>query len=478
MQDDLKQEINKGESKTLELKSELPQQSEKYIKTLVAFANTAGGKLIVGVRNKDKAVLGVSNAAVAADRIATTLSQMCVPLLTPNIYRETVDGKDLVIAEIYPGATTPYYIKSQGIEKGTYVKVGGTTELADDAQIRELQLRGASQSYDAQIYVGQPYDEKAAHALCKVIDEYRRQSAEAKGNDAPAQKVTPTNLENWGLLRRFESKLLPSRAFMLLTENPFEFAKIQCAQFKGTDRVVFLDRREYSGPLYEQIEEAVQFVLRNIRFGAEISGLLREDSYELPIVAIREAIINATIHRSLQLTSAVQVALYDDRLEVSSPGALFGSLTLEQALAGSTALRNPKVAKVFEEMDLFESWGTGLRRIRESCKKLGLPEPEFLEIGDMFRVNLFRAGLGSSDLKPAVKPAVKTAVKNFQGKPAEAQMEIMRLLTGNPSLTGVDLADKLGVSVRTVQVHLATLKLEGLLEYVGSARTGHWVINR
>ena len=178
---------------------------------------------------------------------------------------------------------------------------------------------------------------------------------------------------------------------MLMTDNPFEFAKIQCAQFKGTDRIVFLDRREYECPLYEQIEEAVQFVLRNIRYGAEITGLLRIDSYELPVVAIREAIINAVAHRSLQMNSCVQVALYDDRLEVSSPGALFGGLTIEQAISGSTALRNPTIAKLFKEMELFESWGTGLRRIQEQCDKFGLPDPEFQEIGNLFRVNIFRA---------------------------------------------------------------------------------------
>ena len=105
-------------------------------------------------------------------------------------------------------------------------------------------------------------------------------------------EVTLRNLENWGLVRRADDgRPVPTRALLLLTSNPFQFASIQCAQFKGTDRVVFLDRREYGGPLYKQIDAAEDFVLRNIRLGARIEGLYREENYyEIPRTAIREAI--------------------------------------------------------------------------------------------------------------------------------------------------------------------------------------------
>jgi predicted HTH transcriptional regulator len=472
MSDTLLQEIKRGESKTLEFKSELPEKSEKYIKTLIAFANTSGGKLVVGIRDKDGAVVGVSDPATVIDSIANALADTVEPLIVPRIYKETVDGKEIVVAEIFPGSNCPYFIKSKGKEAGTYVKIGATTRLADDPVLRELAFRGASQSFDEQIYVGASYDEQAALTLCGVIERYRQESARIKGHPAPTNRVTPKNLENWKLLRRVDGGLVPTRAFMLLTDNPFDFAKIQCAQFKGCDRIVFLDKREYAGTIYEQIEESIQFVLRNIRLGAEVIGMLRHEDYELPVTAIRESIINAAIHRSYLQNSCVQVALYDDRLEVSSPGALFGDLTLEKALAGSTAVRNPRIAKAFEEMELYESWGTGLRRIQDGCREYELPEPQFQEIGDMFRVNIFRA--------PAPKAAPKAAPNKqstgLAGNPQTAMLEIVKLLKENPSLTRQELAGKLGLSLTTVRKHLAVLKKSGQIEYSGSAKKGEWVV--
>jgi predicted HTH transcriptional regulator len=444
----------------VEFKSELPEKTEKYVKALIAFANTAGGKLIVGVENKTREIVGVADAEQVIDTIANALTDTVKPLIVPDIYQATLDGKTIVVAEVFPGSNCPYHFKNKGKEEGTYVKIGATTRLADESILRELEFRGASQSFDEQIYVGEKYCEEDALKLCTVIDGYRKDSAQIKGHPEPTNKVTPQNLQNWKLLRRVDGEVVPTRAFMLFTNNPFEFAKIQCAQFKGTDRIVFLDKREYDGTLYEQIEEAAKFVLRNIRLGAEVVGMLRRESYELPLEAIRKAIINAVIHRSYLQNSCVQVALYDDRLEVSSPGALFGDLTLEKALAGSTAVRNPRIAKAFEEMELYESWGTGLRRIQLKCKEYGLPAPEFLEIGDMFRVNIFRA------------PAPKTAPK----KAEEIRKLILELLVSNPEMTRQNLADELGVSLTTIRKYLTDLREENLVEYIGSARKGYWSV--
>jgi predicted HTH transcriptional regulator len=466
--------IASGESKTVEFKLELPGQSEKYVKTLVAYANTAGGKLIVGVRDRDRTIIGVPDPVAVIDTIANALTDTVAPLIIPNIYQVDVDGKALVVAEVFPGTNCPYYIKSKGKAGGTYVKIGATTRLADESVLRELEFRGASQSFDEQVYIGAPYDEGKAKELCEVINNYRKEAARAKGRPKPTNRVTPKNLENWKIVRRVDGGLVPTRAFMLLTDNPFDFAKIQCAQFKGTDRIVFLDKREYAGALYEQIEEATQFVLRNIRFGAEIIGMLRHEDYELPLTGIREAIINAVIHRSYLQNSCVQVALYDDRLEVSSPGALFGDLTLEKALAGSTAVRNTRIAKAFEEMELYESWGTGLRRIKDSCKSYGLPEPEFLEIGDMFRVNIFRV--------PASQPASEADVKQVVNRnslvrdPALLEREILSLLTQNPKYSRKELAEKTGVSESSIYRRLTVLRSAGRIEFVGTNRSGKWVI--
>jgi len=187
-----------------------------------------------------------------------------------------------------------------------------------------------------------------------------------------------------------DGTLAPTNAFVLLTDNTFSFAKIQCALFKGTERVVFIDKRDFEGPLYEQIEEAYEFVLKHINLGAEISGLVRTDAYELPTEAIREAIVNATTHRNFLDRACVQVAVYDDRVEVTSPGMLYGGLTIEQIKEGGSKIHNRCIAEVFSRMKIIESWGTGIKRMFSSCKEYGIREPELLEIGDSFRVNLYR----------------------------------------------------------------------------------------
>ena len=202
--------------------------------------------------------------------------------------------------------------------------------------------------------------------------------------------ITKGNSLSWGLLTKRENEIFPTNAFVLMTENDFPQARIQCAVFKGTTRSEFIDKREYDGPIYEQIEEAYQFVLRNIHYGATIRGLYRVDSYELPTDCIRELICNAVTHRSYLDEGNIQVALFDDRLEITSPGMLFGGLTIEDIKEGRSKPRNRGIAYAFAAMKIIEKWGTGIPRIIKSCKEFGIREPEFIEMGMDIRVNLYR----------------------------------------------------------------------------------------
>ena len=138
------------------------------------------------------------------------------------------------------------------------------------------------------------------------------------------------------------------------------------------------------------MEEAVDFVLRNIRLGATIDGLVRKEKYELPPEAIREMIINAHCHRNLLDESCIQVAIYDDRLEVTSPGGLYNGLTYEEVMNGHSKIRNKGIANIFSQMGFVEAWGSGIKRILNAAEEYGLPKPRFQEFENMFRVELFR----------------------------------------------------------------------------------------
>ncbi|MDO4429271.1 MAG: ATP-binding protein [Atopobiaceae bacterium] len=467
-ENELLKEIRAGESKTLELKEALPSRAERWVKTVVAFSNSAGGKLVVGVSDGG-GVAGVDDARRTADAAANAIDDLCEPQVTPRIRVEELDGRDVVVIEVQPGTATPYHLKGGGEECGTYVRLGATTRPADGASLRELRLRGSGQYYDEQPCLDAPFDEGAVQRLCDEMNR-RRRDADRGG------EVTLRSLENWGLVKRLDGERVPTRALLLLTSNPFEFARIQCAQFKGTDRVVFLDRRDYGGPLYEQIDEAEDFVLRNIRLGARIEGLYREDYYEIPRTAIREAIVNAVVHRDLQASSCVQVALYDDRLEVTSPGTLYGGLTLEDALGGTTRLRNPRVANALMQMDLFENWGTGIRRIREACAEAGLPEPEFRELGSAFRVNIFRLRL---EIPERERPGAASDGDSLShGKSAPVPLEVFSQLNDNEKaavklaaekgrVTTAGLVEFAGISRRSAIRVLKRLAEGGLLEWHG-----------
>lgn len=170
-------------------------------------------------------------------------------------------------------------------------------------------------------------------------------------------------------------------------------AAVQCAVFKGTSRNIFITRKEFAGCIDEEIESAYAFVLEHINLGARIDGLARQDIYELPIRTIREMITNAVCHRSYLCPGKVQVALFDDRLEVTSPGMLDKDLTIEKMKAGISKIRNGAIAKIFAYMNMVEIWGTGIPKMFEEAKDYGLCEPELLDMGSDFRINLYRKEL-------------------------------------------------------------------------------------
>ena len=218
-----------------------------------------------------------------------------------------------------------------------------------------------------------------------------------------------------------------------------------------------------------QIEEAVDFVLRNIRLGATIDGLVRKEKYELPPEAIREMIINAHCHRNLLDESCVQIAIYDDRLEVTSPGGLYNGLTYEEVMNGHSKIRNKGIANIFSQMGLVEAWGSGIKRILNEAEEYGLPKPRFQEFDNMFRVELFRiypitdqAIQAANQAIQAANQAIQAANQAIQARErldhseeknelSEKEIEILNLIRIQPSITQKEMADALGWNLASVK---------------------------
>ena len=484
------EEIIRGESKNVEFKEELPRNSEKYTKTVVAYANTQGGKLIFGVVDETREIVGIDETTLfqVMDSIANAISDSCEPQIIPEIEPYTIEGKTVIVVTVAPESHRPYYLKSKGKMKGTYVRVAGTTRLASPDKIKDLEMEGAKISWDELTCVGYAVSESAIKKLCKEMNSRRKAIADQRNLPKKLPNVTRTNLENWKVLKKNNDGYLASNAFVLLTSDYFQFSKTQCAVFKGTDRAVFLDKREYKGPLYEQIDEAIDFVLRNIRLAAKIEGIQRKEEYELPVKAIREMIINAHCHRLMTDESCVQVALYDDRLEVTSPGGLYNGLTFEEALQGRSKLRNKAIANVFSQIGLIEAWGTGLQRIQSSAREYGLPEPEFVEMPESFRVNLYRKSLTPEMRQDGDEISTKdgessekfgeSSVKFGDLSINETQKGILRIIERNNYISAASIAETMGVTTRAIEKNIKELRERGILIRHGAARGGYWEIKK
>ena len=248
-------DIINGESDNVEFKEILPKNSEKYVKTVVAFANGQGGKLIVGVNDETRQIEGVNSDILfqVMDKIANSISDLCEPQVVPEIEPYTINNKTVIVISVSPGANRPYYIKSKGKEHGTYIRVGATTRLAGEEKIKELEFEGKKISWDEQQCVGYKVSENAVKNLCRAINLYRERVYNQKDLTKKIPTVTKTNLENWGAIKKRKNTYIASNAFVLFTSSYFPYSKTQCAVFAGKERGEFIDKQEYTGALYEQL---------------------------------------------------------------------------------------------------------------------------------------------------------------------------------------------------------------------------------
>ncbi len=417
--------VNKGyfaEDKNIEFKREIPNNHEKFLKDIIAFSNSTGGQVILGVEDETGIVYGIGEQSPfkLSDSISNMISDACTPQIEPDISIQTLEDETVLVIDVVPGKFRPYYLASKGKETSTYIRINGTSRPADTRKLQELELEGQSISYDTLQEIGCEYDEKKALNLCKKMKQVAIESCETEEEKLAVKDMTLEKLHDFGVLCRVGRNPYPTHAFDLLTDNRNKASKIQCALFKGKTRDIFIDKKEFSGPIYDQVDDAYHFVLRHIDMGAEIEGEYRKDAYELPISAIREMIANAVLHRSYLDKSCAQVCIYDDRLEVSSPGMLYGGLDLETAKLGKSTCRNEAIAEAFHYMHIVEAWGTGLPRIINRCKEYGLAEPLFEELGDGFKVTIFRKVSNSPE---KVSNDLKK-VSNATGKVSNASEKI------------------------------------------------------
>lgn len=442
-----REEILAGESKNVEFKVERPEKSIKYMKSVVAFANGKGGRIVFGIDDDTREIAGIPEDCVfrEMDAITNAISDRCEPVIVPDVYPQTIDGKEM-------------YYESEG------------------------------RSYDTVIRRDLSVSEQDIEKLCADMKGVALANCKNAAQRQSMKEVTKNILLNWGVLAEDEEGVIhPTNAYIFLTGQDVFLSKIQCGMFKGTTRAVFVDKRDYEGPLWQQVEEAFKFVLRNIRLGARIEGLYRKDIYELPPDSIREIIINAVMNCSFLQSSHIQVAIYDDRLEITSPGGLMPGVTIDRMKEGYSQIRNRALAHAFSYMNLIEGWGTGIPRLFQEMKEYGLPEPEFVDMETALRINLYRALSDSgniTDQETSLETDQETSLETSQETSLEmikshsSCEKIIYEISLNPFITQIKLAERTGMSRSGVKYVLKQLQNEGLLKRVGSTKKGQWIIKK
>lgn len=256
-----------GESVNVEYKVEIPPNSDKYMKTVVAFANGRGGHIIFCIDDKSLKVVGIESDAIflKIDVITNAILDSCEPKIYPNVTLQILDDKTVIVVEIQPAPMRPYYIKSQGIVKGTHVRVAGTTRHVEEYMLKELILEGQNSYYDSEIckYLTEVHDNEI-EKLCRDMKAIAIKNTLDESAKLAVRDITKNVLITWGVLKDVDGKILPTNAYALLTGQILRQPVIQCAVFKGNTRAYFIDRREFDGPVQQQVEFAYQYVLEKL----------------------------------------------------------------------------------------------------------------------------------------------------------------------------------------------------------------------
>lgn len=462
-----------GESKNIEYKVAVPKKSEKYMKTVVAFANGNGGKIVFGIDDKTLEIVGMDedNIFKTIDAITNAISDSCEPRIRPDVTLQTVNDKTVIVVEILPGAMRPYYIKSEGMTEGTYMRVSGTTRPVEGYMLKELILEGQNRYFDSEPCRELQITDEDIQNFCKTMKETAIKNTWQNSEKAKIKDITKNTLLSWGILTEVQGEIFPTNAYALLTGQLRMQPVIQCGLFKGKDRAYFADRKEFDGPIQNQVDATYQYVLEKINMGMQIQGIYRQDVYELPTDSVRELIANAVAHRSYLEPGNIQVAIFDDRLEVTSPGMLLNNVSIKKMMEGYSKPRNPAIANAFAYMKIIEKWGTGIPRIFRECREYGLPDPELIDFDGDFRVNMYRNT--AIDYSPRVNDRVNDKVND---RVNEIEEKILKYIDNDPAITITQLSMELELSRKTIAAKLKTLKEKKMIERVGSSRKGYWKI--
>ena len=423
------------ESETVELKEIYTPNLKKEI---ISFANTNGGTIYIGVQDNGE-IVGLDNADFVMQQISNSLRDSIRPDVSmfTNIELLQEENKFFIKLTVSPGTKKPYYLSDKGLKPaGVYVRSGTTSVPASEDAIRMMIKMTDGDSFETNRSLVQEL------TFNTLDEELRKRGLE----------FTKIQMKNLGILS--DDDIYTNMGLLVSDQCKHS---IKFAIFQGTDKLVFRDRKEFTGSIFAQLMDAYKTIDFYNGTKATFHDLLRTDERDYPEEAVREALLNAIVHRDYSFSGSTFINLYSDRLEIISLGGLVPGLSLEAAMMGASQPRNEKLANLFYRMRFIEAYGTGISKII-SCYK-GLPvQPKFENAEGAFRVVL-----------PNIH-AQKLSTEN------EKYLPILRLFEKQKEITRRDVEETLGIGTTHAINMLREMLDKDLISKVGGGRLTRYVL--
>ena len=464
-----------AEATECDFKLELEKQKPvSWLKSVSAFANGIGGTLFFGVDNNGKAV-GLSDAQSDAEFISRKIKDSITPLPDFKLAPHSDNGKTILSLVINSGRNTPYYFAPSKDVKRAYIRVGNESIIAPDYVLHELILKGTNRTFDTA-----PTRHKKEEESFSLLEATYRHRTRLRFNES--------DYKSFGLI---DDEGFLTLAGSLFTDQHIVYnARVFCTRWRGLEKgSIFddaIDDKEYEGNLIHLLTNGCDFVKLHNQVRFEKAPMERIDKPSYSERAVLETLVNALIHRDWLIQGAeVNINIYDDRLEISSPGGMFnGKAVQEQNIYEmESERRNPVIADLFHRMKYMERRGSGLKKIVEETEKLhGYSDefiPQFYSTHSSFKVVLkdlnygFRQVSGGDNVGDGIGEKVGNSVGDNL---SEIQVQVLEQMKANPTISARSIAEKIGIAPRNVERNISALKKLGFVKRVGSAKGGRWII--
>ena len=461
-----------GETNLYDKKEKLERNKPKsWLKSVSAFANGRGGKLIFGVK-EDNTILGLSDYQEVSENISEIIKIKMDPNPEFDMEIKELDGKVILILSVFAGKNTPYFVVDGG-SRTAYKRVGNQSIPASRIDLFNLSLKGEHISYDS-------LQSK------KKIEDVSFKELKIEYKERTGKDFEEKDLKSFGLVND-EGNLTIAGALFADNYQVYQ-SRVFCTRWNGltkaNGRIDALDDAEFEGNIIYLLKASLDFVKRNTKKMWKKGPVYRIEYPEYPERAVQEALVNALIHRDYSVIgSEVHVDIYDDRLEIYSPGGMYDGTFVQylNPLNVSSIRRNPIIADVFARMDLMERRGSGLRKIIEAYEaeenyKEEL-KPEFKSTESSFTTILKNLNYDTqNDGQSEGENEGQNDGKKL--KPKDRRNKIVKLMKENSNITTIELSHILLVSVSTIERDLKVLTDEKTIEYIGSAKDGYWKVNK